>query len=145
MKDYGSAPGFISLPHGLWGLINALVEWRSVAGCPRSPSVPEPSFGWVIRGGVAVPAVGPALCLARSTAPRGPGRLEDFSLVFDGLDEDNKFYILALVEIQADDFMEGKRWRNFLRLMNLSRPGFVKLLTDALRDLEAKARKRGLL
>ena len=132
-------------PEGLWELLNRWAEWRSTAGDPRSMRLPEPLFRFAVRGGAVVPVAGPGFCLTPSTAPRQPGRVDEFNLAFAGLDKDQQIYALALLEMQGEPWPRGEKWQAFLCLLKLTPRQYKSLLHDALRSLLAFARARGLV
>lgn len=131
-------------PESLWELLVRWVEWRSIAGYPKSPRLPEAVFAFEVRGGELVAPQGPGFCLTPSTAPRKISRVEEFNVAFVSLETDQQIYILALVEMQGDDWPEGKQWEAFCNLLKLTPKQFKSLLHDALASLLALASARGL-
>lgn len=131
------------LPDRLWGLLNRWAEWRSVIGYPKSMRLPEPTQRWEFAGQVLRGSLG--FCLIPSTAPKAPGKVEEFNLAFLSLDIDQQAYVLALVELQGEPWLEGSAWRRFLSALSLTRDQYERLLRSALRRLARAARKRGLI
>jgi len=132
-------------PESLWELLNRWVEWRSIAGYPKSLRLPEAVFAFEVKGGELVAALGEGFCLTPSTAPRQPSRVDEFNVAFASLEADQQVYILALVEMQGDEWPKGERWEAFCNLLKLTPRQYKSLLHDALASLQAFASARGLV
>jgi len=131
-------------PEGLWELLNRWREWCDLAGYPKSMRLPQPTFAVVNNAGVPALAAEPGYCLVPSTAPRQPLRVEEFNVAFAGLEYDQQVYIMALIELQAEEWPGGEAWTHFLGTLKLTPRQFKVLLHDALRSLLAFARARKL-
>jgi len=131
-------------PEGLWELMNRWAEWRTVVGNPKSLRLPEAAFVHEIKCGMPVPMAGPGFCVIPSTAPHRPSRVEEFNHAFVGLDEDQQFYALALIDMQGEPWPGSDKWETFFSLLKLTPRQYKSLLHDALRSLLAFARARGL-
>ena len=131
------------VPDRLAQLLFAWARWRERKGSPGSARFPEVTFRHVFAGGSLVQI--PGFCLTRATDPRRVTWHEDFTQAFCGLAEDQRAYVLALVELANEPWLRGKRWTDFLTLLELKPKAYERLLKDALRTLNSLARKRGLL
>jgi hypothetical protein len=130
------------LPPWLWALLERWREWRSVIGCPKSLRLPEESAKWELKGKALIAIPGPDLI--PSTAPREPGKVEEFNLAFMELGIGHQACVLALIELQQDPWLEGEAWMRFLTVLKLTPDQYERHLREALHSLKAAARKRGL-
>lgn len=86
----------------------------------------------------------PGFCLARSTAPKSPGILDEFGQAFWDLEWDRRAYLFALIDRQAEPWLRGERWQGWFKDHRITRKNYMRLLKDALKTLQVKAGKRGL-
>ena len=133
----------LDVPGVLIDLLFQWAEWRQRQDAPKSPYLPEVTYRWRLQGGCLVAR--PGFCLSRSTAPRDPGRLWEFNLAFLDLSQEQRAYVIALVEFQNEPWLRGKKWRRFLSLLNLKPRHYERLLLNALQALTRSLRKRRLL
>ena len=124
----------------LWDLLLAWLERRTVYGCPRPRRFPEVSYRWRLEKGYLVGE--PGFCLISGARPPEPGILDEVGMAFLSLPEWAQACILAAVEHQREPWLRGKRWRAWLRHMDLTPRQYERLLTDAWRSLREKARCR---
>lgn len=134
----------------------AWLEWRTVAGCPKSTGK-ELRARLALKDGEVV-ILDRGVCWERGTAPRTHRWVEDFQGAWDDLETIDQIVILAQVEYQHDEFLEGERWEVLLKALfpvrdTLTEPeawedrqqAYLKLLRLAWRALESAARLRGLV
>ena len=141
--DRGGLPFASRVLPSLMKLLRRWFEWRTVAGAPRTVRLPSPTMRWSLtrRGVVGRPEV----CLAVSTAPKGPGRLHDFNLAFWSLPQEQRFYILVYLTLEKETWLTSQAWRDSLRLLEVTSRQFERLLESALLELEILARNRGTM
>lgn len=110
---------------GLWDLIWRWAEWYSILGSARGLQLKNPD-------------------MPRSTVPPRTKREEEFYKAFLQLHPVQRFLILAVLEREAEPWLEGNQWTSFFRKTELTPRGFTRHLRIALRTLAELARKRGL-
>lgn len=128
--------------HPCWGVLMAYLERRSVQGCAKGLRMPEDSMQWRLEGHTLVGT--PGYCLARSTRPPEPGRLEEFGLAWLGLGEDQRRMLVDCVELANHPWLRGTAWRKRLgpRGWGLSPRNYERLLMLAWRQLVSAYRQR---
>lgn len=103
---------------------------------------PELRYKIVGKGGIVASR---RFILAHSTAPKDPGRLEEFNLVFLEMDTAERFVVLLYLDLEKEAWAESKAWRDSLKWLGVTQAQFERQLEAALLSLTAKARARGLL
>ena len=141
---YNGLPFPSEVPAPVMDLLHKWLEWRMIKGAPRAVKLPDPELRYKITGKDGVVA-SRRFIMAHSTAPRNPGRLEEFNLAFWELDPAERFVVLLYLDLEKEAWKESKAWRDSLRWLALTQRQFERLLEDALVSLTHKAHRRGLL
>lgn len=140
----------------LLDMVYRWLEWRSVAGCPQSTGKEVKALLVLKDGEVKVIAKG--VCWERGTAPKAHRWVEDFQRAWDDLPEIDQIVIMAQIEYQHNEWLEGDQWEMFLKALfptvdalmgpealKARQQNYLSLLRLAWRALENTARWRGLL
>lgn len=128
------------VPAGLLPLLHSWYMWRAGKAAPRPPKMPDPNLVYKITGRGVVAS-------RRFMTPRQePTRLDEFNLAFWGLAGQERFWVLAFVELEQELWKENSPiLRDSLRLLGVTWEQFKELVVGALASLAALARQRGVL
>lgn len=133
----------MEVPDRLIDLLFRWVEWRENLEAPKSLRLPEATYRWRMEGGRLVAE--PGFCLIPSTAPREPSRFWDFDMALLELDRLQRVCIMGFIKFSSEPWLRGKKWTDFLKLLNLRPRRYERLLLNALLRLTRSARRRRLL
>lgn len=140
----------------LLDMVYRWLEWRSVAGCPKSQGKELRALLALEDGEIKILARG--VCWERGTAPKAHRWVEEFQRAWDDIEPIDQIVILAQIEYQHEPWLEGEKWEMLLKAMFPVRDfltereawadrqqAYLNLLRLAWRTLESAARGRRLL
>ena len=110
---------------GLWELLWRWAEWYSGRGSAQALQIKDS----------AIP---------NGTAPKSTTKEEELYRAILKLNWAQVYLILAVMEREAEPWLEGKEWKSFLADTKLTPKSYTKHLRIALTTLAEEARKRGL-